>query len=152
MEFVVAPRPLDHPDAVALVARIQDFYQQLYGGHDADPTEVDHFTPPHGQFLVGYLDGEPVACGGWRRRDTSTVEIKRMYVADGLRGQGLGQRMLAEIEAGAAAAGACRVVLNTGYRQAEAMRFYEAHGYLPTDERYGPYAAIQGAHFFAKSL
>jgi GNAT superfamily N-acetyltransferase len=152
MAFVIEPRRLDHPDAVALVDTIQDYYRELYGGHDRDATEVEQFSPPEGLFLIGYLDGAPVACGGWRRRDAGSVEIKRMYVADGLRGTGLGERMLTALEASAAAAGVRQVVLNTGFRQPDAMRFYETHGYTPTDDRYGPYASIDGAHFFAKSL
>ncbi len=114
--------------------------------------DAHEFAPPDGLFLVGYLDGAPVACGGWRRRTARSVEIKRMYVADGARRHGLARRMLAELERTAAAAGAERIELNTGYRQGDAMRFYEANGYRPTADRYGHYAEIDGAYFFAKDL
>ena len=152
MSFVIHARGFDHPDAVGLVHRIQQYYLELYGGHDRDATDPAQFSPPQGLFLVGYLDGEPVACGGWRRRDESTAEIKRMYVADSARGRGLARRLLDELEATARAAGVGRIVLNTGFRQTDAMAFYERAGYRRTDDRFGHYGAIEGAFFFAKDL
>jgi GNAT superfamily N-acetyltransferase len=151
-EFRIAPRRYDHPDAVAVVAAIQQYYQQLYGGHDDDHTDPAQFTPPDGVFLVGYLGEAAVASGGWRRRDAVTAEIKRMYVAEEVRGRGLARRLLAELEATAAAVGVTRMVLSTGFRQFEAIAFYEASGYRRTDERFGFYAEADGAYFFAKSL
>jgi GNAT superfamily N-acetyltransferase len=152
MSFTIEPRQFDHPDAAQLIGQVQDYYQQIYGGHDGDLMAAGEFTPPDGLFLVGYLDGRPTACGGWRRRDERSVEIKRMYVARAVRRQGLAAAMLAELERTAAAAGAEQVVLNTGYRQSDAMRFYEANGYRRTDDRYGHYADIHGAFFFVKDL
>ena len=152
MSLHVTERPFDHPDAVAMVAAIQQYYLDLYGGRDEDVTEAAEFTPPDGLFLIGYLDGEPVACGGWRRRTDGSVEIKRMFVLDRVRNQGLARRMLDALEDTARAAGAGRVVLNTGFRQRTAMRFYEANGYVRTDDRYGHYEQIDGAYFYAKPL
>jgi GNAT superfamily N-acetyltransferase len=152
MGFVIEPRAFDHPDAVGLVRAIQEMYEHLYGGHDDDATEATQFTPPDGLFLVGYLDGGAVASGGWRHHDATSVEIKRMFVAKEVRGRGLARRMLAELERTAAGAGANRIVLNTGFRQRSAMRFYEANGYTRTDDRFGHYEGIRGAHFYVKTL
>ena len=91
---------------------------------------------PLGAFLVGYLDGEPVATGAWRRRDdvawagtTATAEVKRMYVAPRARGRGLARALLAHLEATATQAGAEVMVLETGERQPEAIALYESVGY-----------------------
>jgi GNAT superfamily N-acetyltransferase len=103
---------------------------------------------------VGRLDGVYVATGGWRRIDygtDDTVEIKRMYVVPGARGRGLSRRMLAELESTAAAAGARRVVLNTGDKQPEAIALYESSGYRSTDG-FGHYACTPGAVFYGKVL
>ncbi len=152
MAFTIEARAFDHPDAAALIGQVQNYYERIYGGHDGDLMAADEFSPPGGLFLVGYLDGEPVACGGWRRRDERSVEIKRMYVAESVRRAGLARVMLAELEHRAAAAGVAQVVLNTGYRQTDAMRFYEANGYRPSDDRYGHYEHIHGAFFYVKDL
>jgi GNAT superfamily N-acetyltransferase len=152
MAFTIHPRPFDHPDSAALLELVQQYYVHLYGGRDEDATDLEQFTPPNGLFLVGYLDGEPVACGGWRRRSPDAVEIKRMYVVDQVRRGGLARAMLEELERTASAAGATQVVLNTGFRQKDAMRFYEVNGYRPTDDRFGHYEAIDGAIFYSKAL
>lgn len=152
MPFTIEPRRFDHPDAAALVGEVQSYYERIYGGHDGDLMDATEFTPPDGLFLVGFLAGGPVACGGWRRRDARSVEIKRMYVTADVRRHGLARAMLAELERTAAAAGAEQVVLNTGYRQTDAMRFYEANGYQPSADRYGHYEHIHGAFFYAKHL
>jgi len=59
--------------------------------------------------------------------------------------------MLAELEASAFAAGARRVVLNTGAAQPEAIALYESSGYLPT-AGFGYYARTPGAMFYGKTL
>ena len=150
--LVVVPRPLDHPDAVALVEQIQQYYVAVYGGRDDDATPAAEFAPPRGLFLVGYLDAVAVASGGWRRHPDGSAEIKRMFVADRVRGVGVGRRLLLELERAAWRAGARRVVLNTGYRQQVAIRFYEAAGYARSERRFGFYAGTRGAHFYAKEL
>jgi len=58
----------DHPDAVALVEAVQLVYIERYGGVDATPVDPAEFAPPTGLFLVGYANGRPVCCGGWRTR------------------------------------------------------------------------------------
>lgn len=148
----ILARPYDSPDAQQLVERINAYYREIYGGFDRDPTEPKQFVPPAGLFLVGYVDGVPVACGGWRRRPNDTVEIKRMYVVESARGSGLARQLLAELERTASAAGARRVVLNTGYRQPEAIAFYLATGYERSDDRFGVYADVAGAQFFTKAV
>lgn len=152
MAFTIHPRRFDHADSAALLELVQQYYERIYGGRDEDVTEHDQFTPPHGLFLVGYLDDDPVACGGWRRRGPHAVEIKRMYVAEPVRRRGLARIVLTELERTASSAGATQVVLNTGFRQSDAMRFYEANGYRRTDDRFGHYEAIDGACFYSKNL
>ena len=148
----IRPRPLTHPDAQAIVEQIQQYYVEIYGGRDRDEPDPAQFTLPDGLFLVGYLDGVPVASGGWRRRPDGTVEIKRMFVVDSVRGRGAARELLAELETTAARAGATAIVLNTGYRQPAAMALYESSGYVHTDERYGIYAEMSGSRFYRKQL
>lgn len=150
--FLLVERAIDHPDAVALIEQTQQYYVEVYGGRDSDPVDPAAFAPPRGLFLVGYLHGAPVASGGWRLRPDGSAEIKRMFVTPAARGGGLARRLLAELEARAAAARVVQVVLNTGFRQQPAIALYESSGYRPTDERYGHYAGQDGALFFVKSL
>jgi GNAT superfamily N-acetyltransferase len=136
----------DAPDAVKLNDLVQQEYVQRYGDGDATPMDPTHFDPPQGLYLLVYdADGTPVASGGWRARDRSPegtkdgdAEIKRMFVVPQARGRGLARRMLAELEATAAAAGRTRMVLETGHKQPEAIALYTSCGYEPVP-KFGVY-------------
>ena len=151
MDFRIEARGYDDPDVARLVAAVQAEYVVRYGGPDESAVEVAEFTPPAGLFLVGILDGEPAVTGGWRRLADGVVEIKRMYVGVTARRRGLARLMLAELEASARAAGARRIVLNTGDQQPEAIALYESSGYLPT-AGFGRYAHTPGAMFYGREL
>jgi ribosomal protein S18 acetylase RimI-like enzyme len=151
VELLIENRPYDDADVIRLVEQVQQEYVVRYGGPDEAAVDLDEFVPPNGVFLVGLVDGEPAATGGWRRIDDGVVEIKRMYVAPHARGHGFARRLLAELEAGAAASGAARVVLNTGNQQPEAIALYESSGYRRVPA-FGHYACQPGALFYGKEL
>lgn len=129
----------DDPDAVKLNELVQLEYVQRYGGGDLTHMDAAHFEPPYGLYLLVHdSDGTPVASGGWRAQEASPegfqdgdAEIKRMFVVPEARGRGLARRLLAELEASAAAAGRTRMVLETGLKQPEAIALYESSGYTP---------------------
>jgi len=125
-----------HPDTARLIEAVQAEYVERYGGRDESPVDPLMFEPPHGTFLVGYADQEPVATGAWRRRtdleafgSTAVAEIKRMYVVPAARGAGHARAVLAELERTAAEAGVEALVLETGLRQPEAIGLYTSSGY-----------------------
>ena len=128
----------DHPDVVALVAEVQQEYVVRYGGEDTTPLDPSMFVPPQGRYVVAYVDGEPVAMGGWRRHDEARdgrvpgsrpAEIKRMYVTPRVRGRGLARALLADLERSARAAGCDVMVLESGLAQPEALALYRSAGY-----------------------
>jgi GNAT superfamily N-acetyltransferase len=135
MDLVVVP--FDEPDAVRLVSEVQQEYADRYGAPDITRVDPAEFAPPRGLFVVGYADGEPVACGGWRSRG-GDAEIKRMYVVSSARGKGFARSLLTELERSAAAAGRNRAVLETGTKQPEAIGLYLSSGYheIPGFGRY----------------
>ena len=155
MEFEIEQRPYADPAVTRMVEQVQAEYVELYGGPDAAVVDPAEFTPPQGLFLVGLLDGVPVAMGGWRRiavaDHPAAAEIKRMYVVRSARRQGLSRRLLAELERTAAAAGLTRLVLNTGPEQPAAIALYESVGYGPVPG-FGHYACHPGALFYGKPL
>ena len=143
--------PYEHPDVATLEAAAQRFYVQIYGGPDDTPYATADFSPPHGAFFVGYLNGEAVAMGGWRFRTPGVprvarrpAEIRRMFVREGVRVRGLGRLVLAALETSAAAAGADWLLLETGQPQVAAIGLYRSSGYVDV-ERFGYYAASETA-------
>lgn len=124
----------DHPDAARLVEEVQQEYVLRYGGRDGTPVDTAEFAPPKGLFLIGYVDGVAVACGGWRSHGVvaeagPTAEVKRMYVRQSARRTGLARALLAELERTALAAGHTQLILETGSKQPEAVALYRSAGY-----------------------
>lgn len=146
-----------HPDAQALVDRVQQEYAERYGSPDESEVDAAEFDAPHGLFLVGYLDGVPVATGAWRVSPirelggTSAVEVKRMYVVPEARRRGLSRLVLAELERTAAEAGHDLVVLSTGPLQPEAIALYESSGYSAIPG-FGHYAVFDTLRAFGKRV
>lgn len=136
-----------------MIEDLQQVYVERYGDEDITPVDPAQFAPPHGYFVIGYLDGVPVACGGWRVNDEvdGAAEIKRMYVVESARGHGLSRRVLAHLEETARAAGLARIVLETGTRQPEAISLYTTSGYERI-ANFGVYRDHPDSRCFGKSL
>jgi DNA-binding MarR family transcriptional regulator/GNAT superfamily N-acetyltransferase len=109
----------------------------------------DELRPPAGIFLVASLRAEPVGCGALKLHGDGPAELKRMWVAESVRGLGIGRRLLAELERRAAAAGARVVRLETNRTLTEAIALYRSSGYREVEAfNAEPYAH----HWFEKHL
>lgn len=123
--------------AEALEAELLATYDGVPGSGGLPAASI--FEPPGGAFLVGWVDGDAVACGGIARYDETTAEIRRMYVVPGARGRGHARRVLAALEEAARALGYAFVRLETGNLQTEAIGLYVSAGFGPIP-RYGSFA------------
>jgi GNAT superfamily N-acetyltransferase len=101
---------------------------ELDGEHmpRAGPAEL---SPPDGAFLIGWRGSEPICCGGIKRLDATTCEIKRMYVVPQARGQGVGRALLHALEAKARDLQYAIARLDTGPAQPGAQGLYQSEGY-----------------------
>jgi DNA-binding MarR family transcriptional regulator/GNAT superfamily N-acetyltransferase len=115
-----------------LRAYVEELNQRWEAGFDpaagvsAEPREL---TPPAGCFLIAYLYGEPVGCGGVKHLAGGPSDIKRMWVSPGARGLGLGRRLLEELEQRVRDSGATVARLETNRVLVEAIGLYRAAGY-----------------------
>jgi DNA-binding MarR family transcriptional regulator len=152
---MVDMRPVDpvHPDARHCVrAYVAELNRRSNSGFDpskgvsAEPHEL---RPPAGVFVVASLHQEPVGCGAVKHHEAAPSEIKRMWVAESVRGLGLGRRLLERLETEAIRSGATAARLETNGALTEAIALYRAAGYreVPafSDE---PFAH----HWFEKTL
>jgi putative acetyltransferase len=96
---------------------------------------------PHIRFFLARLNGAAIGCGGMALFD-DFVEVKRMYVREPARGRGVAQALLTRIETEARVAGFGVLRLETGERQAAALRFYLRAGFRPC-AAFGDYAAMR---------
>jgi len=83
------------------------------------------------EFVAGFVDGRPVACGALQPLEDAVGEIKRMYVRPAYRGQGLSRLILAALEELAVQRGYRALRLETGKYLAPALGLYRGAGYLP---------------------
>lgn len=153
-EIEIQVRRFDAAESQALIrAALADLGQRYGGSGDETPVDAAEFEPPAGTFLVAYLDGWPVGCGGWRSHgdDGETAELKRMYTAPAARGRGVARSVLAAVERSAREQGRKRIILECGDRQPEALALYTAAGYEPIPN-FGFYRNEPGCLSFARPL
>jgi GNAT superfamily N-acetyltransferase len=152
MALQFRPGRSDEPPGRELLAELIDHFNAVYPGRAARPGSVttpDEMVPPQGAFLVGYEDGEAIACGGLRRLEDGICEIKRMYVAPGARSRGVGRALLEALEDAARGLGYERVRLDAGPEQRHSRVLFAAAGYVEI----APYNANHVADYWAeKSL
>jgi GNAT superfamily N-acetyltransferase len=135
----------------SLVRAVLAEYAVRYGGIDADTPSPEEFAAPDGAFVIAYVDGSPIGCGGLRQLSPGIGEIKRMYVEPGARKLGVGRAILRALEQHAREVGYPTLRLETGARQPEAISLYESEGYLPV-EPYGYYRDSPLSRCFEKHL
>ena len=102
-------------------------YWDLIGSTGPPPPDPE--LGLRGICLLVKFDSLAVACGALRALDTGTAELKRVYVRPEFRRSGLARRLLGELEQRATEIDYCRLWLETGKRQPEAIALYEACGY-----------------------
>jgi GNAT superfamily N-acetyltransferase len=103
----------------------------------SSPTIVDPdpgaYREPRGTFLVVVAAGEVLGCAGLRVIELPpygpVAEVKRMWVSERLRGQGVGRALLERLHADARGRGLQRVVLDSKRELQDARRLYVAAGY-----------------------
>jgi GNAT superfamily N-acetyltransferase len=126
---------IDAGDGAVLAQAMRDEMATLYDLALDDPRMPKagpaEMNPPNGQFIVGYSDGVAVCCGGLKRLDAETCEIKRMYVVPEARGQGVARELLGALESCARGFGYKLARLDTGPKQPGAQHLYESAGYAP---------------------
>lgn len=93
------------------------------------PFPTNSPLPERALYLVAYIDGEPVACGAIWPYEAAVAQVRRMYVHREHRRSGLARAVLTRLIGAARSFGYRRLVLETGFRQIAAMRFYEAAGF-----------------------
>ena len=153
MDLTLSAEPFNSSDAQRLIAALDQELARRYRPEQRFGPNLkrEHLEEGRGVFLVARVEGLAIGCGALRRLDAATGEVKRMYVDPDLRGQGVGARILRELEASAAAMGVRRLVLETGVHQAEAIAVYRRTGFNPIP-CWGEYATSETSVCYEKLL
>jgi GNAT superfamily N-acetyltransferase len=142
-----------HPDAEYC---LREYFAELDRRFDTGfdpaatlPLDADEMRPPAGVFLVATGAGGPVGCGALKFHGDEPTELKRMWISPAVRGQGVGRRLLEELERRAAEHGSHAIQLETNKALIEAIAMYRSSGYREVDAfNDEPY----GDHWFEKRL
>ncbi|MCC3289694.1 MULTISPECIES: GNAT family N-acetyltransferase [unclassified Arthrobacter] len=143
--------PWSNPVGADLREAQQAELDARYGTAEHDP------NPPRASdsavFLIAYerSTGQPLGCGGLRRLDTTTAEIKRVYVLPYARGSGVATAVLGALEARAKQMGFAVLTAEAGSAQPDGHRFYENAGYRVVPN-FGPYIASDGSTCYSKTI
>lgn len=142
-------------DVRELIGELEAVLAAEYPPEQRHGLSLDAIFQPHVRFFLARLRGVAVGCGGVTLFP-DYAEVKRMYVRDSARGQGVADAILARLEAEARGAGLSELRLETGVRQVAAMRFYARAGFreCPAFGDYRSMApqAIATSVFFEKRI
>jgi putative acetyltransferase len=138
-------------EATELIAALDCDLGARYPGLEIHGIDAANFRQAGGVFLIGRFGGSAVCCGALRPMEDVAIEVKRMYVRDGHRGQGFGRATLSALEKIASERGYRIIRLETGGNQPEAIALYESAGYqnIPC---YGAHATDPRSRCFEKRL
>jgi putative acetyltransferase len=135
----IEPGDVAAADVRQLIAALDAHLADLYPPESNHGLSLAALAAPDIRFVVARLGGSAVGCGALRL-DAGFAELKRMYVVPEARRRGIAWRLLARLEALAAANGRSLVRLETGVAQAEAIALYERAGFrrIPPFPPYRP--------------
>lgn len=121
----------------------KNYYQDL---NDIEAIYLNN----NGEFLIGFLEKQPVVMGALMKISERRAELKRMRVHPEFQRSGLGESMLKELEKRAKGLGYREIELLTSVRQIGAQHFYVKNGYheVGRGKNKGPLENI----FYEKSL
>ena len=140
----------ENPDFVNLISALDKSLWERYPELKSDywGNNILEINP---NVVILYLEDKPVACGCFKKYDKNTIEIKRMFVSPDVRGIGLAQTILLELEAWAHDLGYSFSVLETLNKQKEAIALYQKTGYAIV-ENYEPYVGLENSICMRKPI
>jgi putative acetyltransferase len=151
--LVVAPERPDAPDVLALLDAHLALMHEQTPPEDVHALDVTSLLAPEVTFLAARRFGSLVGVGALKRLDPLQYELKSMHVAATARGSGVGRALLVRLLDEARAAGAARVLLETGATPpfAAARQLYVSAGFVPCGP-FGDYAESPHSAFFAVDI
>lgn len=119
----------DEPACLELIEELDSTMFQFYPKEHMYGLHSNEGRDPLLHFFVIY-EGENIAgCGALRVLDSTTGELKRMYVRPAFRRRGISRLLINHLENTARAVGLTCMRLETGPEQVEALALYESSGY-----------------------
>lgn len=151
MDFSIIKTDSSNSDFVALVALLDAELAVRDGAEDHAFYDQFNKITSIKHCIVLYSGEVAIGCGALKAFDDNTAEVKRMFVKLEQRGKGLAVTILTELETWAKELGFGKCILETGFKQPEAIALYKKCGYQVI-ENYGQYAGVSTSICFEKVL
>ena len=136
MSVTVAIETPNQPEVLGLIEASDVYMNALYPPEGNFAVDIDALCKPDIAFVVARLHGKAAGCGAIKWHEDGTAELKRIFVADDARGNGIGRRIMDQLQDLADGKRVERLYLETGPLNIEAVRMYRALGF----EECGPFA------------
>jgi GNAT superfamily N-acetyltransferase len=140
MDLIQAQTPEQFDQARALFKEYADWLQidLCFQNFEKELADLPgDYVPPSGRLLLAYDNAELAGCIALRRFDERTSEMKRLFLRDQFRGQGLGRQLINAIIQEAKQIGyACMRLDTLPPRMNDAIRLYRSCGFKEIDPYY----------------
>ncbi len=123
--------------------QFQDFKREL----DRLP---DKYALPDGRLYIATVDGMIAGCVALRRFDKTRCELKRLYVREPFRHQGIGRDLSLKVIGDAKEIGYGQILLDTLSSMESAMNLYQSLGFRQIEAYY--HNPIENAVYFCLDL
>jgi putative acetyltransferase len=128
-EVAVAEERPDTPEAAELARQFDEYVVVLYPPEYRPKVDVAVLSASETRFFVARRGGRALGCMALVRTGPDKGELRRCFVTQEARGQGVGFALLSAAEAAARAQKMHRIQLETGNRNIAALRLYRGNGF-----------------------
>ena len=144
--------PPRSPEIEQLLQLGDEFAFSLYPAENCYLLDVSELERPGVTVFVGRdSSGRALGMAALVEKADGTAELKRMFVHEDARGQGLASALMDRLESAAADAGVQTLQLETGPLQHAAIALYEKRGFTRI-YNFGPYVDDEFSVFYAKPM
>ncbi|MDA5095429.1 GNAT family N-acetyltransferase [Aliiroseovarius sp. KMU-50] len=150
MTIEIIPGDPRHPDATALLKASHALMEELFPPEDNFFLDIDDLCVPEISFFVAH-EGDRILGTAAIADKGDYGEVKSMFVSPDARGKGVGEALLAQIEATARAVGHDALKLETGNVLHAAHRLYQRAGFTLCGP-FGDYPEAASSIFMEKAL
>jgi putative acetyltransferase len=126
---VIAEERPDAPEAAELLRQSDAFAASLYPPEHRHMIDMPELLAGNVRFFVARRGGAALGCMALVRTAPDKGELKRCFVTDAARGQGVGFALLQAAEAAARQQGMRAIQLETGNLNHAALRLYRGNGF-----------------------
>jgi len=133
----------EYAQSLGVDLSFQDFESELQ-------TIALQYNKPYGALLLVFKKEQAIGCAGIRKLEDHTAELKRMYLQDACRGQGIGLTLLTRSIETAKALGYHTIRLDTLHNMTAAQQLYKSFGFYEIPAyRFNP---LEGTIYMEKEL